>query len=161
LEKLGLLVNHEVSSVPSLSRLHLSSMHHFLIPELLASWDEIIIKENSEEYIIGENDTFHLEKQESRWSLDSLVKSLPVSKVVGKEMADQVHDTPSEGILDYNKITKSLIPHDADWPASKETPYFNHHSFYANLRNYQRERNVEAEVSLSSIDMLPNMRFKL
>ena len=149
LEKLGLLVSPEASSVPSLSRLHLSSQHHFLIPELLASWEEIIVKEHGEEYIKGENDTFHLEKEDSRWSLNSLIKSLPLSEVSGKNAADQVNNTASDGILDYSKITKSLFPHEAEWPPLKETPYFNHHSFYANLRSYQKERNVEAQVSLS------------
>lgn len=148
LEKLGLLTSHESSSVPSLSRLHLSSLHHFLIPELLASWDDIIVTEDGEEYIRAENDSFHLEKEDSRWSLGSLVKSLPISEILGENTANQVDDTARDGILDYNKITKSIISHEEDWPALKETPYFNHHSYYSNLRSYQKERNGEAEVSL-------------
>lgn len=149
--KLGLVVSQEASSsVPSLSRLHLSSQHHYLIPELLASWDEagIITKENGEEYIKGENDTFHLEKQDSRWSLNSLVKSLPVPEILkGEEeqTADQLDGSSDDRIVDYNTITKRLIPHETDWPGTKETPYFNHHSFYANLRKYQEERGSEAE----------------
>ena len=150
LEKLGLLISQDASSVPSLSCLHLSSLHHFLIPELLVSWKEIIVEEDGEEYIKGENDTFHVEKEDSRWSLDSLVTSLPPSKDPGKNPSDRVVDTASNGIIDYSKITKSIIPHEVDWPASKETPYFNHHSFYANLRNYQNEREMEAEVGPSS-----------
>lgn len=32
-----------------------------------------------------------------------------------------------------------------EWPTGKETPYFNHHAFYANLRRYQQESSSEAE----------------
>ena len=149
LAKLGLTVSEETLSVPSLSRIHLSSLHHFLIPELLSSWEEIIVREDGEEYIKGENDVFHLEKHGSRWSLNSLVKSLPLPDISGtkEEKADQVDGAAlDDRILDYNAITKRLIPHETDWPGTKETPYFNHHSFYGNLRAYQQERSSEAEV---------------
>jgi biotin--protein ligase len=78
LAKLGLIISQETTSVPSLFRLHLSSLHHFLVPELLVSWEDIITKQGGEEHIKGENHTFHLEKQDSRWSLNSLIKSLPI-----------------------------------------------------------------------------------
>ena len=146
LAKLGLIVNEETTSVPSLSRLHLSSLHHFLVPELLSSWDEIITREDGEEFIKGENDTFHLENQNSRWSLNSLVKSLPLPGISSATEEDKADGAGSDDrILDYNAITKRLIPHEGDWPGSKETPYFNHHSFYGNLRAYQQERLGEAE----------------
>ncbi len=149
LAKLGLVVNQETTSVPSLSRLHLSSLHHFLVPELLVAWESIITKLDGEEYIKGENDTFHLEKQDSRWSLNSLVKTLPISvtsKGGEEHSADQTVNVGSDDrIVDYNAITKRLILHETEWPGTKETPYFNHHSFYANLRKYQEERDSEAE----------------
>jgi biotin--protein ligase len=149
LAKLGLIISQKTTSVPSLSRLHLSSLHHFLVPELLVSWENIITKQDGEEYIKGENDTFHLEQQDSRWSLNSLVKSLPIpgiSKESEEHIADKADDAASDDrIVDYNAITKSLIPHETEWPGTKETPYFNHHSFYANLREYQEERDSEAE----------------
>jgi biotin--protein ligase len=149
LTKLGLIVSQETTSVPSLSRLHLSSLYHYLVPELLASWGEIISKEDGEEYIKGENDVFHLEKQDSRWSLGSLVKSLPLPGISGaneENKADQVDGAGSDDrIIDYNGIMKRLIPHETDWPGTKETPYFNHHSFYGNLKAYQQERSSEAE----------------
>lgn len=149
LAKLGLIISQETTSVPSLSRLHLSSLHHFLVPELLVSWDNIITKQDGEEYIEGENDTFHLEKQDSRWSLNSLVKTLPVPAILkgdNEHGADQMDDVGSDDrIVDYDAITKRLIPHETEWPGTKETPYFNHHSFYANLRKYQEERESEAE----------------
>jgi biotin--protein ligase len=149
LVKLGLIVNEETTSVPSLSRLHLSSLHHSLVPDLLASLEDIITKEDGEEFIKGENDTFHLEKQDSRWSLGSLVKSLPLRGISGnneESKADQVDGPGSDDrIVDYNAITKRLIPHETDWPGTKETPYFNHHSFYGNLKAYQQERSSDAK----------------
>lgn len=148
LAKLGLIISQETASVPSLSRLHLSSLNHFLVPELLVSWEDIITKENGEEYIKGENDTFHLEKQNSRWSLNTLAQAIPVPGILkqGDEaVADQVDDDGMDRIVDYNAITKRLIPHETEWPGTKETPYFNHHAFYANLRKYQEERDSEAE----------------
>ncbi|KAL3420612.1 biotin-protein ligase [Phlyctema vagabunda] len=147
LVKLGLVVSEEATPVPSLSRMHLSSLQSSDVSELLVSWTDIITKEGGEEYIKGENDTFHIEKQSTRWSLNSLVKSLPlVGTSADKEQkpADQV-DGSDDRILDYNAITKRLIPHEIQWPDTKETPYFNHHSFYANLRNYQNEPRTEAE----------------
>jgi hypothetical protein len=38
-----------------------------------------------------------------------------------------------------------LILHETEWPGSKETPYFNHHAFFANLKRYQQENSSEAE----------------
>ena len=148
LTKLGLMISEQTTSVPSLSRLHLSSLHHFLVPELLSSWEEIITQKDGEEYIEGENDTFHLEKQNSRWSLNSLVKSLSLPSISGNKeenVADQVDAGSDDRILDYDAIPKRLIPHEADWPGTKETPCFNHHAFYGNLRAYQQERLSEAE----------------
>jgi biotin--protein ligase len=149
LAKLGLIISQETSSVPSLSRLHLSSQHHFLVPELLASWEDIITKEDGEEYIRGENDTFHLEKQSSRWSLGSLVKALPLPGISATNQEQEADETANAGsddrIVDYNTITKRIIPHETEWPGTKETPYFNHHSFYANLKGYQEESGGEAD----------------
>jgi biotin---protein ligase len=138
-----------MTPVPSLSRLHLSSLHHHLVPELLSSWEDIITKESGEEYIKGESDTFVLDKQDSRWSLDSVVKALPISDISGgneKHAADQLggNDTDCR-ILDFSKITKRLVTYDTEWPETKETPYFNHNAFYANLRYYQDEKSSEAE----------------
>lgn len=136
----------DTSSVPSLSRLHLSSLHHFLVPELLVSWEDIITEEDGEEYIKGENDTFHLEKQSSRWSLNSLAEALRLSP--GEQVKDADHTGlggSRDRLVDYNAIVKRLIPHEIEWPGTKETPYFNHYSFYANLRKYQEDTNGEAE----------------
>ncbi|QSZ30271.1 hypothetical protein DSL72_004793 [Monilinia vaccinii-corymbosi] len=146
--KLGLSVSEETPTVPSLSRLHLSSVHPQLVPELLASWDEIIDKENGKEIIKGENDTFHLENQESSWSVESLVKSLPesvASSAREKNALKSAGAGAGDGIIDYNAIPKRLVLHETDWPGTKETPYFNHHAFYSNLKHYQQDKHSEAE----------------
>lgn len=143
-----MVISEEKPLVPSLSRLHLTSLHHFLVPELLASWENIITVEDGEEYIKGENDIFHFEKQDSRWSLNSLSDSLPLSTtspakdLVANKKDDVVVD---DRMVDYNAITKHIIPHESDWPGTKETPSFNHHSFYANLQKYQLESGGQAE----------------
>jgi biotin---protein ligase len=148
LSKLGLTVSQETSSVPSLSRLHLSSMNHIEVSELLEELKDVITVEDGEEYIKGENDTFHIEKHSSRWSLNSLVKSLPLLGSGTSERQSETDKTDGameDRILDYNTIVKRLIPHETEWPGGKETPYFNHHAFFANLRRYQQEGSSEAE----------------
>lgn len=142
-------MSEDITPVPSLSSLHLSSLHHYLVPELLSSWEDIITKEDGEEYIKGENDTFHLEKKDSRWTLNSLAQSLPLSSAsadMEAHTADQLSGDGSEDrIVDYSTVTKRLIPHETEWPETKETPCFNHNAFYANLRRYQSEKSSEAE----------------
>ncbi|KAI9820227.1 MAG: biotin holocarboxylase synthetase [Pycnora praestabilis] len=131
LTKLGLQVNREENAVPSLSRLHLSSAQPSEVSELVASLQDIITIRDGEEYIKGENDTFHLEKP-STWSLSSLAESLTG---VSSEKTDDEAGEDSD--IDYSKVVKRIRAHDSDHPASKETPYFNHHAFFANLRHYQ------------------------
>lgn len=147
LSKLGLIVSQENTSVPSLSCLHLSSLNHKEVPALMESWQDIIVKEDGEEYIKGENDTFHIERPDMRWSVGSLVKALPETSVDSDTQgkADQLGGIGAEDrVLDYSTIVKLLIPHPTNWPGNKETPYFNHHAFYANLRKYQEEQSGEA-----------------
>jgi len=133
LMKLGLEVSQEASLVPSLSRLHLSSISHEEVGELLHSFGEIITKDDQgEECIRGENDTFHLEKPETRWSLVSLAGALD-STNGGKD-----------AIPDPSKLVKRIVSHDEAWPETKETPYFNHSVFYSSLEEFrQKDRQAE------------------
>ena len=144
LSKLGLVVSQEQTAVPSLTKIHLSAMEHHEVPEILESWKEIIDIEDGEEYIRGENDTFRIEKQQSRWSFNSIVKSLPLPGVTG-DIGTTTEAKDDTGIVDYNKIMKTIIPHEAEWPGSKETPYFNHNAYYTSLRRYQEEGKGEAD----------------
>ncbi|ROW01227.1 hypothetical protein VMCG_05938 [Cytospora schulzeri] len=148
LEKLGLEVRFEDSSIPSLSKLHLSALDPMEVGGLLVSFDDIITKdEQGEEFIKGENDTFHLEHPDSRWRVDDLREALQAAHVDDID-EKKVRDDPSkagavDGLIDYNKLVKTIIPHETAWPEPKETPYFNHHDFYASLQEFRR-RETEA-----------------
>ena len=127
------------------------------------------------EWIKGENDTFCLE-QVGRWNMagvqsavadvlpqpvkDALPNTVaPVSAAtaVQKENAPPspaAHaeaqadsSSSSDRILDYNALTKHLVTHESDLPDGKETPHFNHHAYFANLKVYaaQHARESRAE----------------
>lgn len=130
--KLGLRVSQESNAVPSLSRLHLSSMLPHGTSDIMAGLQEIVSTVNGEEYIKDDNDTFRLEKP-SAWSLTSLAKALTGES---SKQADD-GDDDEDRIVDYNAVVKRLVVHSKEPPQSKETPYFNHHAFYANLRHYE------------------------
>lgn len=131
MNKLGLQVSQEDNAVPSLSCLHLSSIRPPDVEELVASLQDIITLRDDEEYIQGENDTFHIERP-AAWSLGSLAKDLPgVVNGIGNDEADA-----GDRILDYSTVVKRVRLHGKDHPACKETPYFNHHAFFANLKHY-------------------------
>ncbi|MCJ1472751.1 biotin holocarboxylase synthetase [Lambiella insularis] len=132
LTKMGLKVNQEQNTVPSLSRLHLTSTQPPDTVKIIDALRDIITTENGEDYIRDENDTFHLENP-SAWSLGSLSEALPKES---NEKTD--HDDGAEDrILDYSTVIKRLIVHDKQHPASKETPYFNHDAYFSNLKHYQ------------------------
>ena len=130
--KLGLKVSHETTAVPSLSRLHMSSVLPDGTSGIMAGLQEIVSVEDGEEYIKDENDTFHLEKP-SAWSLGSIVKALTGG---ANEKTDNDGDD-EDRIIDYNAVVKRLIVHEKQPPESKETPYFSHDAFYANLKHYE------------------------
>ena len=132
--KLGLKVSQENTAVPSLSRLHLSSMLPHGTSEIMAGLQEIVSKADGEEYIKDENDTFRLENL-SAWSLGSSTKAL-----IGESSKDTNDvDDDEDRIIDYNAVVKRLVVHGKELPSSKETPYFNHDAFYANLRHYENK----------------------
>ncbi|PKX99848.1 biotin apo-protein ligase [Aspergillus campestris IBT 28561] len=120
LVKLGLQASQSTTTVPSLSSLHLSARDPADTAPLLASLREAVTADGPQEYLKDENDTFRIEKP-GAWSMDGLSDTLP-----GQQ----------EGIVDYRTVEKRLIVHD-DVPGSKTTPSFNHHAYYANLREYQ------------------------
>ena len=129
--KLGLEVSQESTTVPSLSRLHLSSAAQSAASELMAPLKEIISMHDGEDFIEDENDTFHLEKP-SAWSLGVISKALPDQE---DQETDRV-ETAEDRFLDYNTVVKRLVVHEKEPPSIKETPYFNHDSFFANLKHY-------------------------
>lgn len=150
LEKLGLEIRHESSSIPSLSKLHLSSLDPMEVGGLLVSFDDIITKdEQGEEFIKGENDTFHLERPDSRWHVDDLREALMAAHVDDiddrKARDDPVKAGAVDGLVDYNKLVKTIVPHESAWPEPKETPYFNHHDFYSSLQEFRRRESEAYE----------------
>ncbi|KAF2843171.1 biotin holocarboxylase synthetase/biotin-protein ligase [Patellaria atrata CBS 101060] len=157
LHKLGLQVNSEEQAVPSLSHLHLSSQKASDVAELVSSWSEIITKsDDGEEYIKGENDTFHIEEVSSRWSMNSLTNAvtsvapmITPSITSNRNQSEEADETPIDNpdrILDYDKVIKRLIAHETDLPSNRETPNFNHHAYFANLEHYNtHSRNFEPE----------------
>ncbi|KAK8069798.1 biotin-protein ligase [Apiospora phragmitis] len=103
---------------------------------------KVITRKDGEEFIKGEQDTFHLEKEETRWDTHELKEALPDTNGEAGEASKVV---PEEvGIVDYSSITKRIVVHETAWPDTKETPYFNHHAFYAGLKAY-REVDTDAE----------------
>lgn len=133
--KLGLETSQDTSSVPSLSKLHLSALYHTDVGELLHSFNDIISKDDGEEYIRAENDVFHIEKPNSTWSMGQLSAALDSTR------GDV---TPKDSIPDPNRIVKRIAVHEEGWPEPKETPYFNHAVFYSSLQEY-RDRDGDAE----------------
>lgn len=140
LAKLGLQINQETTTVPSLSSLHLSSLDPAGITHLLSSLEEVIIKEDGgREFLRDANDTFLIDKSQS-FNMRSLEATLPhVTEASGK--ADQQSD-PEDRIIDYDSIIKHLILHGTS-PPSKLTPYFNHQAFYTNLEIYRSHSKEE------------------
>ena len=134
LTKLGLQVSQEEIPVPSLSRLHLSSLVPSGSSEVVAALEDIITVEDGEEYIKDDNDTFHIEVP-SAWSSGSAVTK------TGEEEVDR--GDSEDRILNYSTIIKRLVVHEKEHPSSKETPYFNHHAFFANLSQYQSQLTEE------------------
>lgn len=134
MSKLGLQVNAKEDAVPSLSRLHLSSLESANTTEILASLQDIITVENGEEHIRDDNDTFHILSQSS-----SSRGSRTRSSSKGESEKTDCDDTSEDRILNYSTIVKSIVIHDEEYPANRETPYFNHHAYYANLRHYRSQ----------------------
>ncbi len=67
-----------------------------------------------------------------------MVDELP-STPDGKFDSQKENEGDEEKIIDYDKIVKRLLIHDKDQPESKDTPYFNHHAYVANLKHYESQ----------------------
>ncbi|KAK3994521.1 biotin--protein ligase [Cladorrhinum sp. PSN332] len=139
LTKLGLEVSSG-SAIPSLSRIHLSALRHTEAGEMLCDLEEIITREDGEEYIKGENDLFHLEKPDSRWSMTSLSEALASELATPKKNTGRSSPDPT---ADYSHILKRIASHETEWPEPKETPSFNHAVFYSSLVDF-RVKDPEA-----------------
>ena len=140
LRKLGLDVNEDTSTVPSTFRFHLSSVVSSDVDDLVSSWQDIITKEDGEEFVKGEVDTFHLERPNPELSLDGLKESLPSTEADSQPALP----TTERGIVDYSTIIKHVVLHNKKWPEPNETPYFNHHAYYNSLQEF-RTKDTRAQ----------------
>jgi biotin--protein ligase len=129
LTKLGLEVSQHDSGIPSLSRLHISSIDDTGVSELLADWADIIDKEEGEEWIRAETDTFHIQNEGTIWSVEGLQQSL--AETNGSSMSEN-------GIIDYTKVIKKIFPHEKGHPHPKLTPQFNHGLYFSGLKRYRQ-----------------------
>ncbi|KAG5924861.1 hypothetical protein E4U53_003367 [Claviceps sorghi] len=144
LRKLGLELSAEKSaSLPSLSSIHLTAADASLVSELLCSWAQVIDKENNNEYIRGEGDTFRIHCHSHQDGLavrdmDSL-RALSVHQDHGHAHGD---DAPGDaaGIVDYSTVTKVIVAHEEGLPTTDMTPRFNHKLYYSSLARF---RSVE------------------
>ena len=128
LGRLGLEVSQEDTAVPPLSSLHLSAVDNTKVTELLCAWEEVMDKEDGQELIRGEADTFHIQSEEGSLGVEELQRSLPSTE--GKGVKDN-------GIVDYAEITKRIVPHEKTLPSPDLTPRFNHGQFYSSLKRFQ------------------------
>ncbi|KAK5654671.1 hypothetical protein OQA88_6994 [Cercophora sp. LCS_1] len=135
LTKLGLEVNQDEVPIPNLSKMHLSSLNNTDVGELLHSFEDIITREDGEEYIKGEADLFHLEKPDSRWSMAALNQALANEYSSTRKTTGRGTPDPT---AEYVQIPKSVVSHETAWPEPKETPCFNHSVFYSNLRHFRK-----------------------
>ena len=131
-------MNQDQNAVPSLYRLHLSAKTAGAVSEALAALQDIIVTENDVQLIEDENDTFSLEKP-STWSMRELKGSLVETSDAEDRSADDESANAEDRILDYKAIRKRVVVYEEGLPPVKETPYFNHHAYFASLEHYQDE----------------------
>lgn len=140
LAKLGLETSNESHSVPSLSRMHLTSSETGMVSEVVHGWQEagIVTKDDDgHEVIKGENDKFVLESEGGNFDMSNVDDALPDRPTATQGNGD-------EGIIDYNALPKRLYLHETNLPSSRETPHFNHHAFYSNLKTYHSQQRDSA-----------------
>lgn len=111
--------------------MHLSGSDPEATSRIVSSLQEVITRDGQEEYLKDENDTFRVEKY-GVWNMGQLNNALP----------DDSKDDNVEGMVDYSAVVKRLVIHD-ELPPAKMTPYFNHHSFFSNLKSYQTQSKEE------------------
>lgn len=133
--KLGLQVTQETTTVPSLSPMYLSASDPADVSQISSSLQAAAADEGQGQYLKDAQDTFRIGKL-GTWDMEELKESL--SSESNKHSLDA-----HEGIVDYAAIIKHLVVCE-DLPSSKTTPYFNHHAFYSNLKNYQSQSSEGA-----------------
>lgn len=130
--KLGLRVNQDEQTLPSLSAIHFSSPEEGGVVKVLTRLQEDIVHENGRELIKGQHDTFDISRYSSTWSMSNMMKA-----VSDATPGVEAEDDTSDKIVDYDQIVKHIVAHEQEPPSAKETPYFNHAAYFSNLEAYQ------------------------
>jgi biotin--protein ligase len=130
LRKLGLRVSETAVQLPSLSRIHLTSMDPPDVGHLVDRLEDIITvdKETSIHKILGGCDTIIVE--------NAIIGTSSFSTTQMAEALSPPHDSE-----DYNKTVKYLQVHSSRLPDLKETPFFDHTFFYHSLATYRKTSN--------------------
>ncbi|OAL72089.1 biotin-[acetyl-CoA-carboxylase] [Trichophyton violaceum] len=144
LAKLGLQINQDTATVPSLSQIHLSALEPGAALQVLSSLDDVVTTEDGEDYIKDDNDTFILEKPSSM-KMTKVAEALPESSSTPSTTIEAAATDVEDRIVDYNAVVKRLVVND-ELPDTKTTPYFNHHAFYSNLREYRLQSKENSRV---------------
>lgn len=122
MSELGLEVAQDDYTPPSLSSLHLTAIDSGKVTELLCDLGDAIEKENGNEFIRAEADTFQIVAQNDGVDLSELQNTLPQAETI---------DDPS-------LVIKKIIPHENKLPSDDLTPRFSHERFYSSLRQYRK-----------------------
>ncbi|KAL6890649.1 biotin-protein ligase [Trichoderma evansii] len=122
LSELGLEVAEDDYTPPSLSSLHLTAIDNGKVTELLYDLGDAIEKENGNEFVRAEADTFQIITQEDGLDLNELQSTLPQTETI---------DDPSS-------VVKKIIFHEKKLPSDDLTPRFSHERFYSSLKQYRK-----------------------
>ena len=137
LEKLGLELNNHDTSIPQLSKLHLSSSTHnakFLVD----MWKNVVVVgADGARYIQDEGDTFRLEPEEDTFKLDSLAKTLPQLEKRDKADLEATQSRSSSPSSPFSALIKRVVVHSSEPPSVETTPSFDHAFYFAELTKYQ------------------------
>ena len=129
-------MNQEQTAVPSLTRMHLSSIVPGAVKEAIEALQDVIVVKDGIEWIKDENDTFRLERREAL-SLDKLKSALPQQDE--DDEADGELGDAEDKIVDYKEIAKRIVVNQSGVPPTQVTSCFNHDVYFENLRHYQAE----------------------
>ncbi|KAB8338864.1 hypothetical protein FH972_021808 [Carpinus fangiana] len=132
--KLGLTVNQEEVTLPTLSMLHLSSKDPSQIKKVTSSWSTALTSIDGDQYIKAEQDSFLVQEQDSPWSMSELTRAA-LDILPDKSASTPIKDMANR-VTDYSEVIKTLIPHISSLPTSKDTPFFSHDTYFNALQVY-------------------------
>ena len=148
LKKLTLKVSESEELIPSLSSLHLTAFDCTALSNLVNSWKELMKNEDSGSIeLLCENDIFVLQRHAvAPPNLVSIrSEDLRTDKKSTNIEEARDPDSKADGISELDKAAKLMIIHEKELPMNKETPFFNHHAYYTNLKLYNQGRQDDVQ----------------